>query len=154
MNHHNHRESMFLNLYISVICICFGFRYSDFVFRQSWPLYICRERSTNQLLFMQNKPNFQDAQMNANSCATTDYENIWQWRVRKNKPNQSQFPKVQNELKIACQKIWPQPGKAARRGLWYLSRQDGIINRVLQIPVSPSVISRIEAFRSKNGICP
>ncbi len=117
-------------------------------------LYICREPSTNQLLCMQNKPNLLDAQMNAYSCATTDYENKWQRRVRKNKPNQSQFPKVQNELKIACQKIWPHPGKAARRGLWYLSRQDGIINRVLQIPVSPSVISRIEVFRSKNDIYP
>ena len=50
-------------------------------------LYICREPSTNQLLFMQNKPNLLDAQMNANSCTTTDYENKWQQRVRKNKPN-------------------------------------------------------------------
>jgi hypothetical protein len=36
---------------------------------------------------MQNKPNLLDAQMNANSCAKTDYENKWQQRVRKNKPN-------------------------------------------------------------------
>jgi hypothetical protein len=36
---------------------------------------------------MQNKPNFQKSQMNANPYNTTDYENKWQWRVRKNKPN-------------------------------------------------------------------
>jgi len=50
-------------------------------------LYICREPSTNHLLFMQNKPNFQNAQMNINSLITKDYENKWQRRVRKNKPN-------------------------------------------------------------------
>ncbi len=36
---------------------------------------------------MQNKPNFQKAKMNVNIYNTTDYENIWQRRVRKNKPN-------------------------------------------------------------------
>ncbi len=36
---------------------------------------------------MQNKPNFQNTQMNANPYNTTDYENKWQRRVRKNKPN-------------------------------------------------------------------
>ncbi|MFH1881174.1 MAG: hypothetical protein ABIL62_00500 [Planctomycetota bacterium] len=36
---------------------------------------------------MQNKPNFQKSQMNANLYNTTDYENKWQRRVRKNKPN-------------------------------------------------------------------
>jgi len=36
---------------------------------------------------MQNKPNFQNAQMNINSLITKDYENKWQRRVRKNKPN-------------------------------------------------------------------
>ncbi len=50
-------------------------------------LYTCREPSTNQLLFMQNKPNFQKAQMNVNPYNTTDYENKWPRRVRKNKPN-------------------------------------------------------------------
>jgi len=36
---------------------------------------------------MQNKPNFQKAKMNVNSLITIDYENKWQRRVRKNKPN-------------------------------------------------------------------
>jgi len=36
---------------------------------------------------MQNKANFLDAQMNVNLYNTTDYENKWQRRVRKNKPN-------------------------------------------------------------------
>ncbi len=36
---------------------------------------------------MQNKPNFQKSQMNVTLYNTADYENKWQWRVRKNKPN-------------------------------------------------------------------
>ena len=48
--------------------------------------------------------------MNANLYVIEDYENETTFRPQKNKPNQSQFPKVQNELKIACQKIWPHPG--------------------------------------------
>ncbi len=36
---------------------------------------------------MQNKPNFQKNQMNANPYNTRDYENKWPRRVRKNKPN-------------------------------------------------------------------
>ncbi len=48
--------------------------------------YICRERSTNQLLFMQNKPNFRKSQMNVNPYNTTDYENIANWTLGQNKP--------------------------------------------------------------------
>ncbi len=51
------------------------------------PLYICRERSTNQLLFMQNKPNFPDPQMNVNIYITTDYEKFIPLAGQKNKPN-------------------------------------------------------------------
>jgi len=36
---------------------------------------------------MQNKANFLDALMNVNLYNTMDYENKWQRRVRKNKPN-------------------------------------------------------------------
>ncbi len=50
-------------------------------------LYTCRGSSTNRLLFMQNKPNFLRGQINATLCAAKDYENKWQRRVRKNKPN-------------------------------------------------------------------
>ncbi|GAG37073.1 unnamed protein product, partial [marine sediment metagenome] len=39
---------------------------------------------------MQNKANLLDAQMNVNLYNTMDYENKWQRRVRKNKPNQTQ----------------------------------------------------------------
>ncbi len=53
-------------------------------------LYICRDASTNQLLFMQNKPNFQKAKMNVKSLITMNYENKWHRRVRKNKPKQTQ----------------------------------------------------------------
>ncbi len=37
--------------------------------------YICRESFTNSPLFMQNKPNLLDAQMNISSVLTKDYEN-------------------------------------------------------------------------------
>ncbi len=50
-------------------------------------LYTCRESSTNQLLFMQNKPNLVRRRRIASSVYTKDYENKWQWKVRKNKPN-------------------------------------------------------------------
>ena len=50
-------------------------------------LYICREPSTNQLLFMQNKPNFKDAKMNVNIYYTKDYKNFIPLAGQKNKPN-------------------------------------------------------------------
>jgi len=51
------------------------------------PLYICREPSTNQLLFMQNKPNFLRSQMNIKLYNTKDYENKYNWTLGQNKPN-------------------------------------------------------------------
>jgi hypothetical protein len=36
---------------------------------------------------MQNKPNFQESQMNVNPYITTDYENIANWTIGQNKPN-------------------------------------------------------------------
>jgi len=50
-------------------------------------LYICREASTNQLLFMQNKPNVKDAQINVNSYMKSIYEKLDTWLSGKNKPN-------------------------------------------------------------------
>ncbi len=50
-------------------------------------LYICRESSTNQLLFMQNKPNFRKSQMNVSIFSTKDYENISNWTLGQSKPN-------------------------------------------------------------------
>ena len=62
------------------------FRHFSSLFTLS-PLYICRGPSTNQLLFMQNKPNFQKSQMNVNPYNTTDYENISDWTIGQSKPN-------------------------------------------------------------------
>jgi len=36
--------------------------------------YICREPSTNQLFFMQNKPNFTEGKIDAKCLFTEDYE--------------------------------------------------------------------------------
>ena len=62
------------------------FRHFSLLFTLS-PLYICREFSTNQQLFMQNKPNLVRRRRIANAVYTMDYENKWPWRVRNNKPN-------------------------------------------------------------------
>ncbi len=44
-------------------------------------------------LFMQNKPNLPDAQMNVTSCITRPYEVLTPRPRRANKPNQTQFQK-------------------------------------------------------------
>jgi len=41
---------------------------------------------------MQNKANFRKAQMNVKPYNTTYYENIANWTLGENKPNQTQFP--------------------------------------------------------------
>ena len=40
---------------------------------------------------MQNKANLLDTQMNVNKVLTKDYENIANWTLGENKPNQTQF---------------------------------------------------------------
>jgi len=45
----------------------------------------------NLCQIMQNKANFQKAQMNVNICLHEDYENFPDLRCRKNKAKQSQF---------------------------------------------------------------
>ncbi len=62
------------------------FRHFSSLFTPSH-LYICRESSTNQLLFMQNKPNFQDAQMNVSNIITMIYQIFIPLAGQKNKPN-------------------------------------------------------------------
>jgi len=57
---------------------------------------------------MQNKPNSQKAKINATLFTAKDYENKWQRRVRKNKPNSNpnkpNFRKAKNELKLLFNK--------------------------------------------------
>jgi len=61
------------------------------------PLYTCRESSTNQLLFMQNKPNVKDAQINVNSYMKSKYEKLDTWLSGKNKPNSNPIkPNLRN----------------------------------------------------------
>ncbi len=80
-----------LNLYISVICICFGFRVyaryaSQFTLHEN-EIQSTKDYVRNYKRFMQNKPNLVRRRRIAYSVYTTDYENKWPWRVRKNKPN-------------------------------------------------------------------
>ncbi len=67
------------------------------------PLHLSRTLYKSHL-FMQNKPNFLKSQMNVNPYNTTVYENKSNWTLGKNKPNQSQFPKSQNECKLTYNK--------------------------------------------------
>ncbi len=76
MNHHNHRESSYLPAYKAAV-----------IYVPISHLYICREPSTNQLLFMQNKPNFRKSQMNVSNIITRNYKNFLPLAGQKNKPN-------------------------------------------------------------------
>ena len=89
MNHHNYRESSYLPTY-KAADIYVPIRH-----------YICRGFSTNQLLFMQNKPNFKYAQINENSYVKSKYEKLDTWLSGKNKPNSR---KTQNERKTLFHK--------------------------------------------------
>ncbi len=62
------------------------FRHFSSLFTNSH-LYTCREPSTNQLLFMQNKPYVKDAQINVNSFMISKYEKLDTWLSGKNKAN-------------------------------------------------------------------
>ena len=61
-------------------------------------LYICRERSTNPPLFIQNKPNLPNARINVNKVLTKDYGNVHLHRRAENKP------------KTNSKRIYPQGG--------------------------------------------
>ncbi len=74
-------------------------------------LYICREHSTNQLLFMQNKPNFPKSQMNVNPYNTTDYENKSNWTLGQNKPNSNPISKQF----VWARPMWPESAKMAQK---------------------------------------
>ncbi len=67
-------------------------------------LYICRESSSNQLLFMQNKPNVKDAQINVNSYMKSIYEILDTWLSGKNKansnPNKPNLQKAQMNVNL------------------------------------------------------
>ncbi len=81
MNHlttHKHRESSYLRAYKA-------------------PLHLSRAlyKST---LFMQNKPNFLDAQMSVSSTLAKDYENKSNWKLSENKANQSQYKAKTNPI--------------------------------------------------------
>ncbi len=93
------RKSMFLNLYISVICICFGFRTSDFEFMRD-TLHHSRftrmryelRKITYEIISVLCKTNpilsaVGGFQMNVNIYYTKAYNNETAFRRGKNKPN-------------------------------------------------------------------
>jgi hypothetical protein len=88
-----------LNLYISVIWICFGFRYSDFEFL---PIYICRECSTNQLFF-NKQTQFTKCPFKPNFLYNNDLYNFKQsdesQKQTQFKPNQTQFKPISMPIK-------------------------------------------------------
>ena len=54
-------------------------------------------------LFMQNKPNFGRAQMNATICVTKDYTNMCSFGAQKNKAKQSQYKDRSQESEYRIQ---------------------------------------------------
>ncbi len=57
--------------------------------------------------FMQNKPNFQKSQMNANLYNTKDYENKSNWTLGQSKPNSNPIkPNFRkNKCKLLCYRV-------------------------------------------------
>ncbi len=98
------------------------FRHFSSLFTLS-PLYICREPSTNQLLFMQNKPNFRKAKMNISNIITRNYKVFLPLAGQKNKPNSNP---ISSKAKIACRKIRPQP--TAKHGGFLLALNRTMVN--------------------------
>jgi len=72
------------------------------------PLYICRESSTNSPLFMQNKPNFLDTQMNISSVLTKYYENNLCSGLLENKPNSKPIKPNTNPIQSQSKPIQSQ----------------------------------------------
>ncbi|MHC4462955.1 MAG: hypothetical protein ACYS30_16230 [Planctomycetota bacterium] len=56
--------------------------------------------------FILNKPNFQKAKMNITSFITVDYENIANWIIGENKPNQSQSNPISKTKKCVPLLNW------------------------------------------------
>ena len=87
------------------------FRHFSSLFTPS-PLYICRGSSTNQLLFMQNKPNVKDAQINVNSLITKDYRKKDDFAVQKNKANSKPISKAKKYPKRFYNTVFAKTGSA------------------------------------------
>ncbi len=72
---------------------------------------------------MQNKPNFQDVQMNVTIFLKMAYENIANWTLGENKPKQTQFqnptPKEREEKKVS--------GKLLKKQFYYFMSQNQLI---------------------------
>jgi len=66
----------------------------------SWEIQSTKEYVRNYQGIMQNKPNFRKAKMNVSNVITRNYTNFIPLAGYKNKPNQTQFPKSQNECKL------------------------------------------------------
>jgi len=106
-------------------------------------LYICREPSTNQLLFMQNKPNFLDTQMNANTFSKRAYENKHKWTLGENKPNSNP---IKTNLKRAQMNINSLITKDYRKNDDFAVRK----NKPNSNPISKKAKMNATAFSQKD----
>ena len=77
-------------------------------------------RKKDDFAVRKNKPNSNPIsvkpKMSANVFITKDYENETALRPKKTNPIKANFFKGQNELKIACRKIWLHPSQPSRNG--------------------------------------
>ena len=77
----------------SIVCLlsCFVCRLSSVFCQPSNEIQSTKYYVRTYQRIMQNKPNFQDAQMNVSIFSKKDYNNETAFRRGKNKPNQTQF---------------------------------------------------------------
>jgi len=87
MSNHNHRESSIEHRVSSIKNLTLAhFRHFSSLFTNSPPLHLSRILYKSPL-FMQNKPNSPNVQMNVSNVKTMNYENFIPLAEQKNKPN-------------------------------------------------------------------
>jgi hypothetical protein len=101
MSNHNHRESSIEHRVSSIKNLTLAhFRHFSSLFTNSPPLHLSRILYKSPL-FMQNKPNSPNVQMNVSNVKTMNYENFIPLAEQKNKPKTnpiSEKPKINVNL--------------------------------------------------------
>ncbi len=142
------KQYLIINRLYSVVCqLSSVFRLLSFA-----PLYICRESSTNHLLFMQNKPNFQKSQMNVNIYYIKEYQNFIPLAGQKNKPNSNPIkPNLVRRRRIANEyNLNYNKGLQKNRGFLSPNKQ----TQFLQRPKMNVYLYIIEGYENKTAFRP
>ncbi len=103
----------------------------------------CEPQSTKSAtLFMQNKPNLLDAQMNVTSALTKDYENKPLYGHGQNKPNQTQLNPISNPIEPNLPKCRNKrnlsPNKGLRKSATLRTRPKQTQSNPISNPIKPN----------------